>query len=238
MKKLVFLLVLCLVVSSANAALLFKDNYNVNMFSSGGTQATPNWRIMAPGEPVYIPSQTDAYRQSGLYYGVTSGEVEGQWYGIQCGSSDGDLPVELGGPGGGLFPGNPGEGAENAVQFYMPLGGLQYVSPNIAFQTADLSVDIDVHVPLSTATGTNAWAWVGLGAQYADAASGGTGVLMAPDNQWYVFNNGAVIANGVGTFAKTLVGAPDLQMVPVAIDLIGGDITVSIDGAVVLVVCN
>jgi hypothetical protein len=245
MKKLIFLLVLCLVASSAHASFqLFRDNYNVNQIADASisqSQASPNWRRMAPGEPLYIPSQTDAYRQGGANLWVTYSESYAPWYSVQCGSSDGDLPPELEPPnrgtksGSGYFPGTPGESAENAVQFYGATGGQDSVSPDVAVHSADLSVNLDVHVPYSTATGTACWGWVGVGAQNTMAHNGGTGVLLAPDNQWYVFNAGNVLANGVGNFASVLDGSStDLQMVPVALDLIGGDLTVVVNGTAVV----
>jgi hypothetical protein len=240
MKKLIFLLVLCLVASSANATFqLFRDNYNVNLISNGAAEANASWRRMAAGEPVYIPSQTDAYRQGGVYTNVSYSEVETLWYGVQAGSSDGDLPPELEPPnrgtkaGNGFFPGNPGEGAENAIQYYNQLGSRQNVSPDVAFNTTDLSVSLDVHVPYSTATGGSCWMWVGIApTKNNDGALQGTGVILTEDNQWFVVNNGVgnILAQGVGNFASSLVGATDLQMVPVVLDLIGGDLTVVVNG--------
>ena len=92
MKKLILLLTLALIASSANATmLLFSDNYNVNQIASGSDGGTPNWRLDAAGDPVNIPGQP-ATRQSGLYAITDYAEVGGPWYLIQMGSEEGDLP--------------------------------------------------------------------------------------------------------------------------------------------------
>jgi hypothetical protein len=234
MKKLIFLLVLCLIASSANASFqVFRDNYNVNLISSGPGEAHVNWRLDAMGRPDLIPGQEAKRQASGVFSLMDYVESEDLWHRIQAGSEDGDLPPELEPPnagtkaGTGYFPGAPGQGAENAVQVYSG-GGLMSISPNYEFCPTDLEVYVDVHVPLNTAVGDAAYAWVGLGGQNTSAT---TGVALYYDDSWEVYSGGGIIASGAaGGFASSLVGATDLQMVPVALDVIGGDLSVSVAG--------
>lgn len=217
MKKLVLILVLCLIAANSADArfLLFSDNFNLDNDDTSAYALTINdrWDYVNTGTSIGAsnfgqPSGLSGPRQAGPFSGpATWLEMENLAYVIQIASSDMVLPTTIN---------------YDALQIFAGFGAEQHAAPLAYSWSADLEVNVDYRMTPNTGdVGMEAFVFVGdIGVTQAT----GTGIGLVDDGTWNLYDDGAVVATGAYTEVN---GA----WININVELVGNIINVALDGS-------